>query len=146
MQPETRYVSSADGVNIAYQILGEAERDLVIAPGWIFNLEVVWEHPSFETFMRRLVRNFRVILFDKRGSGLSDRSVGAATVEDRADDIRAVMDAAGSERASLLGWSEGGTIAAYFAATSPERVEGLVLYAAGAKSACRRSSSRAASN
>jgi pimeloyl-ACP methyl ester carboxylesterase/class 3 adenylate cyclase len=133
MQPETRYARTVDGVNIAYQVFGEVERDLVLVPGWIFNIEVAWEHPSFENFMRRLMRNFRVILFDKRGSGLSDRSVGSATVEERTDDVRAVMDAADSQHAFLLGWSEGGNIAAYFAATNPDRTDGLILYAAGAR-------------
>lgn len=133
MQPDTHYARSADGVSIAYQVLGDAPRDLVLVPGWIFHLEVVWEHPSFETFMRRLLQNFRVIMFDKRGTGLSDRTVGASTMEERMDDVRAVMDATGSERASVMGWSEGGNIAAMFAATYPYRLEGLILYAAGAR-------------
>lgn len=133
MQPDTRYATAADGVNIAYQVAGEGERDLVLVPGWIFNIEVAWEHPSFESFMRRLTRNFRVILFDKRGSGLSDRNIGASTMEERVDDVRAVMDAAGSQHAALLGWSEGGNIAAFFAATNPDRADGLILWAAGAR-------------
>ena len=132
MQTETRYARSVDGVNIAYQVYGSGQRDLVLVPGWIFHLEVVWEHPAFETFMRRLARNFRVIMFDKRGTGLSDR-VSISEMEQRMDDVRAVMDATGSERASLMGWSEGGNIAALFAATHPDRIDGLVLYAAGAR-------------
>ena len=133
MQPETRYTRSLDGVTIAYQVVGEGSRDLVVAPGWIFNLEVVWEHPAFESFMRRLTGTFRVIMFDKRGTGLSDRSVLSSTMEERMDDLRAVMDAAGAEKASLMGWSEGANIAAMFAATHPDRVQGLILFAGGAR-------------
>lgn len=133
MQPDTHYARSADGVRIAYQVLGKGPRDLVLVPGWIFNLEIVWEHPSFERFMKRLLRNFRVIMFDKRGTGLSDRDAAQSTMDERMDDVRAVMDAAGSDRASVMGWSEGGNIAALFAATNPARVDALVLYAAGAR-------------
>ena len=133
MQPETRYTRSLDGVAIAYQVIGEGSRDLVLAPGWIFNLEVVWEQPAFESFMRRLTGIFRVIIFDKRGTGLSDRSVVTSTMEERMDDLRAVMDAVGSEKASVMGWSEGANIAAMFAATYPDRVEGLILYAGAAR-------------
>ena len=133
MQPDTRYTRSMDGVAIAYQVVGDGERDLVLVPGWIFHLEVAWEHPSFETFMRRLTRTFRVIMFDKRGTGLSDRSVAASTMEERMDDLRAVMDATGAERAAIMGWSEGANIAAMFAATYPQRVEGLILYGGAAR-------------
>lgn len=133
MQPETRYTRSLDGVAVAYQVFGEGSRDLVLAPGWIFHVELAWEQPAFEAFMRRLTRTFRVIMFDKRGTGLSDRSVATSTMEERMDDLRAVMDAAGSEKASVMGWSEGASIAAMFAATYPERVEGLILYAGAAR-------------
>lgn len=133
LPPETRYARSIDSVSIAYQVLGDGPRDLVLVPGWIFHLEVVWEHPAFEACMRRLLRSFRVIMFDKRGTGLSDRSIGASTMEERMDDVRAVMDAAGSEKAAVMGWSEGANIAAMFAATYPERVDGLILYAGGAR-------------
>ena len=133
MQPETRYTRSTGDVHIAYQVVGDQARDLVMVPGWIFNLEVVWEHPAFETFMKRLLRNFRVILFDKRGTGLSDRDAVNSTLDERMDDVRAVMDAAGSRSAAVMGWSEGANIAGLFAATYPERVEGLVLYAGGAR-------------
>lgn len=132
MQTEVKYTISTGDVNIAYMVLGNAERDLVLVSGWIFHLEVVWEHPTFEAFMARLLRNFRVILFDKRGTGLSDR-IGASSMEERMDDVRAVMDAVESERATIMGWSEGGNIAALFAATHPERVDGLVLYASSAR-------------
>jgi pimeloyl-ACP methyl ester carboxylesterase len=133
MEPETRYVLSSGGVHIAYQVVGDGPRDLVMVPGWIFNLEVVWEQPSFEHFIRRLVRNFRVIMFDKRGTGLSDRDAARSTLEERMDDVQAVMDATSSEMAGLMGWSEGANIAALFAATHPERTEGLVLYGGGAR-------------
>jgi pimeloyl-ACP methyl ester carboxylesterase len=132
MRPETRYTRSGD-VSIAYQVLGDGPVDLVMAPGWIFHLELVWEQPEFERMMRRFTPQFRVLLFDKRGTGLSDRSVGASTLEDRMDDIRAVMDAAGSQKAVVMGWSEGATYAAMFAATYPERTRALVMYASGAR-------------
>lgn len=133
MEFETRYTRSSGDVHIAYQVVGDAPRDLVIAPGWIFHLEVIWEQPSFEAFMRRLTRSFRVVMFDKRGTGLSDRGLGASSMEDRMDDLRAVMDAAEAERAAVMGWSEGGNIAAMFAAMFPERVEALILYGAAAR-------------
>jgi len=132
VRPETLYTRSGD-VSIAYQVIGDGPIDLVMAPGWIFHLEVVWEEPSFERMMRRFAPHFRVILFDKRGTGLSDHSVGNSTVEDRMDDIRAVMDAAGSEQAVVMGWSEGGTFAAVFAATYPERTRALISYASGVR-------------
>ena len=133
MQPDTRYAISTGDVHIAYQVLGDGPRDLVMVPGWIFNIEVVWEHPAFERFMKRLLRNFRVIMFDKRGTGLSDRDAVRSTLDERMDDVRAVMDAAGSPKAAVMGWSEGANIAGLFAATYPDRVEGLVLYAGGAR-------------
>ncbi|MGH2726541.1 MAG: adenylate/guanylate cyclase domain-containing protein [Actinomycetota bacterium] len=132
MRPETRYTQSGDA-SIAYQVVGDGPIDLVMAPGWIFHLEVAWERSEFERMMRRFTPDFRVILFDKRGTGLSDRSVSSSSLEDRMDDIGAVMDAVGSERAALMGWSEGGTFAAMFAATYPERTRALVLYASGAR-------------
>ena len=129
--PETKYTKSGD-VSIAYQVVGDGPIDLVMAPGWIFHLELVWEQPEFEQMMRRFTPQFRVILFDKRGTGLSDRSVGASTLEDRMDDIRAVMDAAGSQQAVVMGWSEGATFAGMIAATYPERTRALVMYAGAA--------------
>jgi class 3 adenylate cyclase/pimeloyl-ACP methyl ester carboxylesterase len=133
MQPDTRYTQSTGGVNIAYQVVGNGPRDLVMVPGWIFHVELAWEHPAFETMMRRLTKSFRVIMFDKRGTGLSDRAAGASPMEERMDDIRAVMDAAGSEAAAIMGWSEGGNISMMFAATHPERTEALILYATAAR-------------
>ena len=127
MEPETRYALS-DDLRVAYQVVGEGPRDLVLVPGFVSNLELAWEYPPYERFMRRLAAFARVIVFDKRGSGLSDPVGDAATIEERMDDIRAVMDAAGSERADLFGWSEGAAISALFAASRPDRVSGLVLY------------------
>ena len=132
MAAETKYAHSGS-VNIAYQVHGDGPIDLVMAPGWIFHLELVWEDPSFERTINRLLPNFRVILFDKRGTGLSDRAPGASTLEERMDDVRAVMDAVGSESAAVMGWSEGGSIATLFAATYPERTRALILYASAAR-------------
>jgi pimeloyl-ACP methyl ester carboxylesterase len=127
--PEIRYVRSGD-VNIAYQIIGEGPIDLVFVPGFISNLEAAWWHPSMAAFYRRLARFSRLIVFDKRGTGMSDRVSNIADLETRMDDVRAVMDAARSSRAALLGYSEGGSMAALFAAMHPERTLGLLLYGA----------------
>ena len=113
--------------------MGDGPRDLVLVPGFVSNLELAWEHPRYERFMRRLASFARVIVFDKRGSGLSDPVDQAATIEERMDDIRAVMDAAGSARADVFGWSEGANIAAVFGASRPDRVSALVLYGAFAR-------------
>jgi pimeloyl-ACP methyl ester carboxylesterase len=125
--PETRYARSGD-VNIAYQVLGAGPRDLVYVPGTISHLEWAWEEPSLARLYERLASFSRLIVFDKRGTGMSER-VEVATPEERIDDIRAVMDAAGSERAAVMGVSEGGTVSALFAATYPDRVSSLILYA-----------------
>jgi class 3 adenylate cyclase len=125
--PETRFTRAA-GVDIAYQVVGfAAERDLVFVPGWVSHLEVMWELPEFARFLDRLAAMGRLLMFDKRGTGLSDRVAGMPTLEERADDIAAVMDAAGSDRAAVTAWGEGAAIAAMFAATHPERVTALVL-------------------
>ena len=129
MEPETQYARSGD-VRVAYQIVGDGPRDLVLVPGYVSNIELTWEHPGYERFMRRLASFARVIVFDKRGSGLSDPVDQTATIEERMDDIRAVMDAAGSARADVFGWSEGANIAAVFGASRPDRVSALVLYGA----------------
>ena len=123
--PEVRYARSGD-VHIAYQVLGEGEVDLVFVMGWLTNLETYWELPSYRRFMQRLAGFTRLILFDKRGMGLSDRTV-MGTLEERMDDVRAVMDAVGSERAVLLGVSEGAPMSMVFAATYPERTAGLIF-------------------
>lgn len=125
--PETRFTRAGD-VDIAYQIVGPANGlDLVFVPGWVSHLEVMWELPEFARFLDRLAAMGRLILFDKRGTGLSDRVAGTPTLEQRAEDIAAVMDAAGSSRAALAAWGEGALIAAMFAAIHPERVTALVL-------------------
>ena len=132
--PETRYAKSGD-VNIAYQVVGDGPFDLVWVPGWVSHLEHDWDEPSSARFLNRLASFSRLIRLDKRGTGLSDRVSPAElpTLEERMDDVRAVMDAAGSERAALLGASEGGSLGALFAATYPERTTALVLYAANAR-------------
>jgi pimeloyl-ACP methyl ester carboxylesterase len=126
MQPETQYADSG-GVSIAYQVLGEGPRDLVFVPGWASNIEVYWEEPGLARFLTRLSSFTRLILFDKRGTGLSDRIADMPTLEVRMDDVRAVMDAVGSERAALFGVSEGGTMSALFSATYPQRTTALIM-------------------
>ena len=130
MKPETRYAKAADGVHIAYQVVGEGPIDLVFVMGWTSNIEAMWEYPPLARFLSRLASFSRLILFDKRGVGLSDRvsERDFPTFETRMDDIRAVMDAAGSERAVVVGVSEGGPLATLFTATHQDRVLGLVLY------------------
>ncbi len=132
--PQTQYARSGD-VNIAYQVLGEGPIDLVFVMGWVSHLEYCWSDPSFASFLRRLAGFSRLILFDKRGTGLSDRVPvdGLPALEQRMDDVRAVMDAAGSARAVLCGVSEGGAMSALFAATYPERTAGLVMIGSYAK-------------
>lgn len=123
----TRYADS-DGLSIAYQVHGEGELDLVLVPGFVSHVELLWEEPGMARFLRRLASFSRLILFDKRGQGLSDRPVAPPTLEDSMGDLHAVLEAAGSERAAVLGVSEGGPMSALFAATYPERVASLVLY------------------
>jgi len=122
VMPKTRWAKTVDGASIAYQDFGEGPVTLVVIHGWISHLEVYWEQPRFARFMGRLARNMRVLHFDKRGVGLSDRFGRPPDLETRMDDVRAVMDAAGAERAALFGWGTGGPpLAAFFAATHPER-------------------------
>jgi pimeloyl-ACP methyl ester carboxylesterase len=123
--PEVRYARSGE-VHIAYQVLGEGEIDLVFVMGWLTNLETYWELPGYRRFMQRLAGFTRLILFDKRGMGLSDRTM-IGTLEERMDDVRAVMDAVGSERAVLLGVSEGAPLSMVFAASHPERTAALIF-------------------
>lgn len=132
--PETRYTRSGE-VNIAYQVIGQGPLDLVYVMGWVTNLEAFWQEPSVARFFQRLASFSRLILFDKRGTGLSDRVPikELPTLEQRMDDVRAVMDAAGSDRAALFGVSEGGPMCALFAATYPQRTAALVLYGSYAK-------------
>src|SRR5215472_7261093 len=125
--PETRFTRAGD-VDIAYQVAGTGGGlDLVFVPGWVSHLEVMWELPEFAQFLDRLAGMGRLILFDKRGTGLSDRVAGVPTLEQRAEDITAVMDAVGSSRAAVAAWGEGAAIAGMFAAAHPERVSALAL-------------------
>ncbi|MEK6283310.1 MAG: alpha/beta fold hydrolase [Acidobacteriota bacterium] len=132
--PETMYARSGD-VNIAYQVIGDAPLDLVFVMGWVSHLEYFWREPSFARFLLRLTSFARLILFDKRGTGLSDRVPinELPTLEQRMDDVRAVMDAVGSERAALCGVSEGGPMCSLFAATYPEKTLALVMIGTYAK-------------
>ena len=127
-----RYARSGD-LSIAYIAEGEGELDLVWIPPWVSQVEYLWSEPTLEAVMGRLTQFARVITFDRRGSGLSDPLSGAPTLEEQMDDVLAVMDAAGSERAAITGTLEGGPMAAMFAATYPERVSRLVLYATFAR-------------
>ena len=125
--PVTRYAKSGD-VHIAYQVFGSGPIDLVFVPGFVSHIEAYWDHPDLARWLLRLASFARVATFDKRGTGLSDRVSELPSFDLRMDDARAVMDAAGMERAALLGISEGGPMAALFAATYPQRCRGLVLY------------------
>ena len=128
MEPSTRYARSPDGASIAFQVHGEGELDLVFVPGFVSHVELIWEEPAIARFLRRLASFSRLIVFDKRGQGLSDRLGRPPTLEESMDDVGAVMDAAGSERAAIFAISEGGPMATLFSATYPERVASLVLY------------------
>src|SRR6185312_5974292 len=132
--PETKYARSGD-VNIAYQVVGNAPLDLVFVMGWVSHLEYFWREPSFARFLLKLASFSRLILFDKRGTGLSDRVPvnELPTLEQRMDDVRAVMDAVGSERAALCGVSEGGPLCTLFAATYPEKTLAVVMIGTYAK-------------
>jgi pimeloyl-ACP methyl ester carboxylesterase len=134
MTPETSYARSGD-VNIAYQVVGEGPRDLVYVPGWVSNIEMMWEQPEMARFLERLASFSRLILFDKRGTGLSDRvsNEELPTLEQRMDDVRAVLETVGSERAALFGHSEGGNMCMLFAATYPERTAALITLGSFAK-------------
>ena len=132
--PPVRYAKSGD-LNIAYQVLGEGPMDLVFVPGFVSHLELLWEYPALARCFERLASFSRLILFDRRGQGLSDRPGRPHTLEEGADDLRAVMDAAGSERAALFGISEGGPMSILFAASLPERTQALVLFGTYARTA-----------
>jgi class 3 adenylate cyclase len=130
--PRVEYAKSGP-VHIAYEVIGEGERDLVFVQGMMSHLDLMWENPGMSRLFRGLAAFNRLILFDKRGTGLSDRAVGIADLEERMDDVRAVMDAAGSKRAVVMAVSEGAPMAAVFAASYPERVEALILFGAMAR-------------
>lgn len=132
MRPQTRYARSGE-IHIAYQVVGDGPMDLVFVPGWVSHVEAWWELPMAQRFLRRLASFSRLILFDKRGTGASDRVAGFPTIEERIDDVRAVMDEVGSERAAMVGFSEGGTMGVMFAALHPDRTSALVLYGAFAR-------------
>jgi pimeloyl-ACP methyl ester carboxylesterase len=125
--PQTRYAKSGE-VDIAFQVLGQGPPDLVYVPGWASNIEIFREEPSFARFLKRLASFARLILFDKRGAGLSDRVAEMPSLEVRMDDVRAVLDAVESHRAALFGSSEGGVMCGLFAATYPGRTSALVMH------------------
>jgi DNA-binding SARP family transcriptional activator/pimeloyl-ACP methyl ester carboxylesterase len=131
-QPETLYAENGE-IHIAYQVLGEGESDIVFVPGAMSHLDLLWEDPETASFFRRLATLGRLILFDKRDTGLSDRGPAHSPLEERMDDVRAVMHAAGSGEAALFGYSEGAPMSILFAATYPERVSSLILGAATAR-------------
>jgi pimeloyl-ACP methyl ester carboxylesterase len=131
--PVTRYAKSGD-VHVAYQVFGSGPIDLVLVPGFISHIENYWDHPDTARWLLRLASFARVIMFDKRGTGLSDPVSQVSSLEQRMDDVRAVMDAVGIESAAVLGVSEGGALAALFAAAYPERCKALALYGAFARS------------
>src|SRR3990172_8334014 len=133
MRPETRYARSGD-VNIAYQVVGEGPRDLVLVPGWGSNLDVFWDDPSMGRFPPPPPPFPPPILFHKRGTGLSDRVADLPNLETRMDDVRAVMDAVRSTRAALVGYSEGGPMCMLFGATYPERTAAVVMIGSFARS------------
>ena len=126
--PDTRYAKAADGVHIAYQVTGSGPLDVVMVPGFVSHVELAWDMPFYSSMLHRLGSFARVITFDKRGTGLSDRAPDVPPLEERMDDVRTVMEAAGADdRVALWGISEGGPMALLFAATYPERTAALVL-------------------
>ena len=131
--PQTRYAQASDGIHIAYQVLGQGERDIVFVPGLMSHLELLWEDPQTSDFFCRLSGLGRLILFDKRDTGMSDRAPGDMSMEERIEDVRAVMRAAGSSRAVLFGYSEGAPMSLLFTATHPGRVTALILGSASAR-------------
>ena len=131
--PQTRYAMTDDGVHIAYQVLGQGDRDIVFVPGLMSHLDLLWESPDTAGFFQRLATLGRLILFDKRDTGLSDRAVGDLSLQERMADVRAVMRAAGSARAVLFGYSEGAPMSILFTATYPEQVTALILGSAAAR-------------
>ena len=126
MAPRTQYAPYGD-LNLAYQVVGEGDVNVVLVPGFISHVEVFWAHPAIKSFLDRIASFSRLLIFDKAGTGLSDPVPGVPTLEERAGEIEAVMDAAGMERAAVFGFSEGGPMAILFSVTRPERVESLIL-------------------
>lgn len=132
MRPKTLYTKNGH-INIAYQVFGSGNTDLVYIPGWVSNVDLMWACPELVGFLKELAKFCRIILFDKRGTGLSDRIVELSTLEERMDDIGAVMDDVGSQKAILFGHSEGGSVSALFAATYPNRTISLITFGIFAK-------------
>jgi pimeloyl-ACP methyl ester carboxylesterase len=132
-RPQTRYALTSDGVHIAYQVLGQGDRDIVFVPGLMSHLDLLWEDAETAGFYQRLATFGRLILFDKRDTGMSDRAVGDLSLKERMDDVHAVMRAAGSARAVLFGYSEGAPMSILFAATYPDQVTALILGSAAAR-------------
>ena len=128
LTPPVRYAKTADGIQLAYQAFGEGPRDLVLVWGGISHIELLWDDPTLDRIFRRLASFSRVIQFDRRGTGMSDRPPGPASLEDRMEDVRTVLDAVGSDKAVVLGESEGGPMCCLFSATYPERTTALILY------------------
>lgn len=131
-KPKTQYTKAGD-INIAYQVFGSGSIDLVYIPGWVSNIDWMWSCPELVSFLQELGKIARVILFDKRGTGLSDRTVDFSSLEERMEDIQAVMSATGSDRAVLFGHSEGGSVSTLFAATYPDKVISLITFGVFAK-------------
>ena len=133
--PKTKLFTRSGDLHIAYQVVGNGPRDLVYVAGWLSHIELAWEEPTLAAFLRRLASFSRLILFDKRGTGLSDRVPNdkLPTLEERMDDVRVVMDAVGSERAALFGISEGGPLSIVFSVTYPERTSALIAYGSYAR-------------
>jgi pimeloyl-ACP methyl ester carboxylesterase len=127
LESEVKYAKSGD-VHIAYRVFGDGPRDIILIPGTMSHVEIYWEFPANAHILKRLSSFARLIVFDKRGQGLSDRGGAEQTLEERIGDVVAVMDAVGSERATICGWSEGGAMSLMFSATYPERTSGLVLF------------------
>src|SRR5437868_12856227 len=136
MQPETRYAKSGP-VSVAYQVVGSGAVDLVLVPGFVSHVEVAWEEPRLARLLTRLASFSRLIVFDKRGTGMSDPVAAPPSMDERMDDIGAVMDAVGSSRAALFGISEGGTLSLLFAEAHPDRSQALVLYDSSAQRVAR---------
>src|ERR1700732_3973478 len=126
--PETRYAKTADGAHIAYQVVGEGPLDIVYANSFMSHIEVSWEYPPAVSFYERMAAFCRLVLFDRRGTGLSDPIVGHSEIEDRSADLRAVIDTLDLQRPVLLGSSEGGMTCTHFAALNPDRVAALILF------------------
>ena len=131
--PQTRYAHTEDGIHVAYQVIGEGDQDIIFVPGLMSHLDLIWEDHETADFYRRLAKLGRLILFDKRDTGLSDRAPGDMSLEERMEDVRAVMRAAGSSQAVLFGYSEGSPMSILFTATYPERVTALILGSAFAR-------------